>query len=107
MFAGDSQMLRNKCHFVISVIAINVFDCTLYITSIQCILSYYIYTYQASNNTSIPVFFGPLHMIASCSFSTRNPIDIRASFCSLSTNTGNQLKRKLHHCTLFNFTQKG
>ena len=27
MFAGDSQMLRNKCHFVISVIAINVFYC--------------------------------------------------------------------------------
>ena len=25
MFAGDSQMLRNKRHFVISVIAINVF----------------------------------------------------------------------------------
>ena len=27
MFAGDSQMLRNKRHFVISVIAINVFYC--------------------------------------------------------------------------------
>ena len=28
MFAGDSQMLRNKRHFVISVIAINVFYCS-------------------------------------------------------------------------------
>ena len=28
MFAGDSQMLRNKRDFVISVIAINVFCCT-------------------------------------------------------------------------------
>ena len=27
MFARDSQMLRNKCHFVISMIAINVFHC--------------------------------------------------------------------------------
>ena len=27
MFAGDSQMLRNKCHFVISLIAINMFYC--------------------------------------------------------------------------------
>ena len=27
MFVGDSQMLRNKRHFVISVIAINVFYC--------------------------------------------------------------------------------
>ena len=27
MFARDSQMLRNKRHFVISVIAINVFYC--------------------------------------------------------------------------------
>ena len=27
MFAGDSQILRNKRHFVISVIAINVFYC--------------------------------------------------------------------------------
>ena len=29
MFAGDSQMLRNKRHFVISVIVINVFFCIL------------------------------------------------------------------------------
>ena len=28
MFARDSQMLRYKCHFVISVIAIKVFYCT-------------------------------------------------------------------------------
>ena len=28
MFAGESQMLHNKHHFVISVIAINVFYCT-------------------------------------------------------------------------------
>ena len=27
MFARDSQMLHNKRHFVISVIAINVFHC--------------------------------------------------------------------------------
>ena len=27
MFAGDSQMLRNKRHFVISVIAINMYYC--------------------------------------------------------------------------------
>ena len=27
MFARDSQTLRNKCYFVISVIAINVFYC--------------------------------------------------------------------------------
>ena len=27
MFAGDSEMLRNKRHFVISVIAINGFYC--------------------------------------------------------------------------------
>lgn len=45
----------------------------------------------------IPVFFGPLQMMASCSFSTRNPIDIRASFCSLSTNTGSHLKHKTIH----------
>lgn len=36
-------------------------------------------------------------MMASCSFSTRNPIDIRASFCSLSTNTGSHLKHKTIH----------
>ena len=29
MFAGDFLMLRNKRHFVISVIAINVFYCIL------------------------------------------------------------------------------
>ena len=28
MFVGDFQMLRNKRHFVISVMAINVFYCT-------------------------------------------------------------------------------
>ena len=30
MFARDSQMLRNKRHFVINVIAINVFYCNLF-----------------------------------------------------------------------------
>ena len=30
MFAGDSLMFRNKHHFVISVIAINVFYCIMY-----------------------------------------------------------------------------
>ena len=29
MFAGDSQTLLNKRHLIISVIAINVFYCTL------------------------------------------------------------------------------
>ena len=27
MFAGDSHTLRNKCHFIISVIATNMFYC--------------------------------------------------------------------------------
>ena len=35
MFAGDSQMLRNKRHFVISMIAINVFYCIMNIHHIQ------------------------------------------------------------------------
>ena len=34
MFAGDSQTLLNKHHFVISVIAINVFYCIIF-TSIH------------------------------------------------------------------------
>ena len=40
MFAGDSEMLRNKRHFVISVIAINVFYCMLEIK---------IHAYQVKN----------------------------------------------------------
>ena len=47
MFAGDFQMLRNKRHFVISMIAINVFYCIILVyyfqdnvyTSAKCVVT--------------------------------------------------------------------
>ena len=43
MLAGDSQTLRNKRHFVISVIAMNVFFCTV---NISCLFYYYFFPDQ-------------------------------------------------------------
>ena len=40
MFAGDSQMLRNKRHFVISLIAINMFSVLIFDDSILICFEY-------------------------------------------------------------------
>ena len=59
MFAGDSQMLRNKRHFVISVIAINVFYCMLIlnITIFKFDIIDLVYTYMYYLFSYIYTFF--------------------------------------------------
>ena len=41
MFAGDSQMLHNKHHFIISVIVINLFYCIQKIQTLNGCLKYW------------------------------------------------------------------